>query len=426
VSGSAPGRNHHEISASGPIGSGGRDRYNQSVPGAATNDGWAAPPLSELIVRTRAGAALPTERTATSGAPELPEVPERVVADLLAVRGAAGRFLVPGDSRHTAARSLLSYNRLRPARVRTVRAAMGWTLRLGAGGLISEPRQMRAPADAPVLLDHLASVLDVPRVVFAATEKGGSGFVTPVLQLFTPDGRNVGFAKIGWDAVTDAMIRTEAESLQLAARAGWDSVSVPEVVWHGEWEDLSLLVTAPMPRNVRRLRESELPPIPPLLDVAMLDGPTQRHRIDASSYWSDARAAAADATGAGRSGLARHLDTVEHEHADVELTFGRWHGDWVEWNLAQADGHLFAWDWAYSAPDVPFGFDLLQFFHLRHRVLREEPPAVALANAAADARPGLRQLGIPADEVDAVIALHHTEVLLREERALQARSEVRQ
>jgi hypothetical protein len=348
----------------------------------------------------------------------------RVVADLLSVRGAAGRFLVPGESRNTAARSLLSYNRLRPARVRTVRAAIGWTLRLGAGGLLSEPRQIVAPPDAPVLLDHLASVLGQSRVVFAATEKGGSGFVTPVLQLFTPDGNNVGFAKIGWDPVTDAMIRTEADALERAARAGWDSVSVPEVVWHGEWEDLTLLVTAPMPRHVRRLRPSELPPIPPLLDVAMLDGPTERHRVDVSSYWSDARATAGPATDAGRRELADHLDAVEREHAEAEITFGRWHGDWVEWNLAQAHGRLFAWDWAYSAPDVPFGFDLLQFFHLRHRVLREAPPAVALTRAAEDARPGLRQLGIPDDEVDAVIALHHTEVLLREERALQARSAV--
>jgi hypothetical protein len=418
------GRNHHEISASAPIGSGGRDRYNQTVPGAAINDGWAAPPLSDLIVRSRAAADLdPGTEQPDPGAPAS-AASTRVVADLLSVRGAAGRFLVPGETKHTAARSLLSYNRLRPARVRTVRAAMGWTLRLGAGRLISEPRRMVAPADAVVLLEHLASVLGVPRVVFAATEKGGSGFVTPVLQLFTPDGRNIGFAKIGWDPVTNAMIRTEADALERAGRAGWDSVSVPEVVWHGEWEDLTLLVTAPMPPNVRRLRAPELPPIPPLLDVAMLDGPTQRHRVDASTYWSDARATSAQSLEAGRTELTGHLDDVEREHAAVELTFGRWHGDWVEWNLAQADGHLFAWDWAYSAPDVPFGFDLLQFFHLRHRVLREEAPAVALANAAADARPGLRQLGIPADEIDAVIALHHTEVLLREERALLARSRV--
>lgn len=428
MSGSPRGSNPREISASGRIGSSGRDRYNQSVPGAGTNDGWAAPPLSDLIVRSPASGALhphPTE-TETVTETEAFGAPARVVADLRSLRGAAGRFLVPGESRTGAARSLLSYNRLRPWRVRTVRAAMGWTLRLGAGGLLSEPRQIVAPPGAAVLLDHLASVLGVPRVVFAATEKGGSGFVTPVLQLFTPDGRNVGFAKIGWDAVTDAMIRAEADALERAARAGWDSVSVPEIVWHGEWDDLSLLVTAPMPRGVRRLRPSELPPIPPLLDVALLDGPTQRHRIDTSAYWNEACAIAARAADAGRSALAEQLDAVAREHEAVELTFGRWHGDWVEWNLARADGRLFAWDWAYSASDVPFGFDLLQFFHLRHRVLREAPPAVALTRAADDARPGLRQLGIPDDEVGAVVALHQAEVLLREERALQARAKVSQ
>jgi hypothetical protein len=379
-----------------------------------TTDGWAAPPLSELIVRSRRGAGLHTESQEDG----------RVVADLLAVRGAAGRFLVPAESPGTAARSLLAYNRLRPARVRTARAAIGWALRLGAGGLLSEPRRIRAGADDPVLLDHLAAVLGEDRVVFAATEKGGSGFVTPVLQLFRPDGTSVGFAKIGWDPVTAGMIRTEADALERAGRARWERVSVPEVRWHGVWEDLDLLVTAPMPTQVRRLRESELPPVEPLADVARLDGPLERRRITDSSYWADATATAALALGCGRHALTDHLEAVETAHGDVEVAFGRWHGDWVEWNLARADGRLWAWDWAYSAPSVPVGFDLLQFFHLRHRVLREEAPAVALAHAAEDARSGLARLGLPEDERRAVVALHHAEVLLREERARQARAAV--
>ena len=71
---------------------------------------------------------------------------------------------------------------------------------------------------------------------------------------------------------------------------------------------------------------------------------------------------------------------------------------------------------------MPFGLDLLQFFHLRHLVLREEAPERALAYAAADADPGLARLGIPMDERRAVVALHRAEVLLREERARQARA----
>ncbi len=98
----------------------------------------------------------------------------------------------------------------------------------------------------------------------------------------------------------------------------------------------------------------------------------------------------------------------------------------MEWNLARAGRDLWVWDWAYSAPGVPLGFDLLQFFHLRHRVLREEAPETALAHAATDAEPGLGRLGIPADERRVVVALHHAEVLLREERARQARAAVGQ
>jgi hypothetical protein len=387
--------------------------YNPDVPGTATQGGWAAPPLSELIVRSHPGAGLHT--VSDHG---------RVVADLLSVRGAAGRFLVPADSRATAARSLLAYNRLRPRRVRAVRAAMGWALRAGAADALSEPRRIVADADAPVLLDHLAHVLGESRVVFAGTEKGGSGFVTPVLQLFTPDGTSVGFAKIGWDPVTIDMVRAEADGLELAGRAGWDGMRVPEVSWRGEWQGLELLVTAPMPRRVRRLHLSELPPVEPLLDVALLDGPLTRETVTGSRYWADALATAADGRAAGRDELTRHLDDVARDFGDAELTFGRWHGDWVEWNLARAGRDLWVWDWAYSAPGVPFGFDLLQFFHLRHKVLREAPGEVALQRAATEADPGLGRLGIPADERRAVVALHRAEVLLREERARQARAAV--
>ena len=204
-----------------------------------------------------------------------------------------------------------------------------------------------------------------------------------------------------------------------------EEVAVPEVRWCGDWEGLWLLVTAPMPANARRLRASELPPVAPLRDVVALDGPPVRRRVLDAPYWDAAVATARIGSDAGRPELAAELDRVAGEHGDAETTFGRWHGDWVEWNLARAGDRLYAWDWAYSEPDVPFGFDLLQFFHLRHRVLREEAPDVALAHAAADARPGLRELGIPDDEVDAVVALHRIEVLLREERARQARTGVR-
>jgi hypothetical protein len=411
-----------KLDGNGCIGNRRQEGYNHDVPGSEIMDGWTAPPLSELIVRSPDGgeihSGVPTGRSPRDPAPT-----DRVVAELLAVRGPAGHFLVPASSRRAAARSVLAYNRLRPLKVRLARSMIGAALWAGAAGRISESRDMVAPPDAAVLLEHLAAVLGEPRVVFAGTEKGGSGFVTPVLQLFSPDGRSIGFAKIGWDPVTTAMIHAEADALELAGRAGWSHVSVPDVAWRGPWEGLELLVTAPMPRNARRLHGSELPPIEPLHEVAALDGPLVRRRVTRSSYWTEAVATSVVATLAGRPQLAAHLERVERDHGSAELAFGRWHGDWVEWNLAEASGHLWAWDWAYSAPDVPFGVDLLQFFHLRHLVLREEAPDVALTYAAADAEPGLVRLGIPGDERRAVVALHHTEVLLREERARQARSD---
>jgi hypothetical protein len=348
--------------------------------------------------------------------------PERVVADLAAVTGGAGEFLVPTTSRRAAVASLRSYNRLRPARVRAARAALATAFRVGAGRAVSRPRRLTAPSGSALLLEHLATVLDEPALVFAGTEKGGSGFVTPVLQLFAPSGRCVGFAKIGWDPVTDAMIRAEADTLDLVARVGLRTVGVPQVAWRGRWEELELVVTAPMPGDVHRFAASELPPVAPLRDVAALDGPLTTVAVRDSGYWAAAIDTATALARAGDADLAAELERIDARFGMVELDFGRWHGDWVEWNLARSRGRTFAWDWAYSAPAVPFGFDLLQFFHLRHRNLRGATPEAALDLAARDATSGLATLGLGREARAAVTSLHRLEVSLRATRAALART----
>jgi hypothetical protein len=386
---------------------------------------WAAPPLADLLARPAATPGAAADAT-TSAAVTSPAVtspagsPDAVVAEVAAVRGGLGEFLAP-TARRAAAASLLSYNRLRPARVRAARAGLAAAFRVGAGGLVSRRRTLRAPATHARLLAHLATVLDEPDLVFAGTEKGGSGFVTPVLQLFTPTGRCIGFAKIGWDPVTVGMIRTEADALARVAEVGLRSVGVPELAWRGPWLDLELVVTRPMPRSARRLPARDLPPVAPLLDVAALDGPVERRPVRSARYWTDAVTTAAAVATAGDRGLADQLERVDARFGAVDLPFGRWHGDWVEWNLARADGRVYAWDWAYSAPGVPVGFDLLQFFHLRHRYVRGATPPVALDLAARDARDGLAELGLDGEQRAAVTALHRIEVELREQRAAIAR-----
>lgn len=343
--------------------------------------------------------------------------PERTVVPFVALRGPAGRFLVPTLSRRSAARSLLAYNRLRPRRVRATRALMAAGLGLGLGPLLGRSRVLTAGPDADVLLDLLANVLGERQVAFAGTDRACTEFVTPVLQLFTPAGKCVGFAKLGWDRVTRAMIDNEADALRRVGAAHTTHVHVPELAWHGRWHELSVLVTAPMPPRVTR-RRAELPvPIEPLHEIACVDGRLDRTTVGRSAYLEAATTTAWASAGANRPALADRLATVEAACGDLVLDFGRWHGDFVEWNLGTDHGRLFAWDWAYSAPRVPLGFDAMHFSFLRHEVLGGISRAQASKLAAEEAAPALHALGLDDDAQRAVVMLHRLEVELRDTRA---------
>ncbi len=359
--------------------------------------------LGSLVVRPRPAGSEPA---ATAGR-----------HDLLAVRGLAGEFLVPAGPGSRAAHTLRAYNRLRPPRVRAARSVLASAFDLGLGRVVASPRSITVPADHESLLDHLADVLHEPAVCFAGTARVRDGFVTPVLQLFSTEGTCVGFAKIGWDDVTREMVATEAEALDRAAVAGLRRVHVPAVLWHGRWHDLAVLVTAPMPASVRRLSARDRVHAPALSEIAAIDGPVRTLPLRRSPYWQDAARVAGEAAVAGCPATADRFEQLDREHGDVDLPFGRWHGDLVPWNLARAGHDLHAWDWAYSAPGVPVGFDALHFAYLPRVVLDRTPPDAASTLAAANVEPVLVALGLDDSQRRAVAALHRFEQDLREERA---------
>lgn len=353
----------------------------------------------------------------SAGEPDTTERAQRPYLDHRAIGGAAGEFLVPSAGRRAAVRPLLDYRRLRPWRPRLGRLAAAGIVGAGLGGLLGARRVGVAGADEALLLDHLAEVLGTPGLLFAGTARPCRDFVTPVLQLLRGDGRTVGFAKLGWDEVTDEMIRNEHDALARIARSGVRGLEVPGVLWCGDWNGHAVLVTAPMPLGVARLRSDGDVPIGPLRAVATVDGPLVRSSIADSEYWARARTTAADAVATGDDAIAERLAVIEADFGGIELEYGRWHGDWVPWNLATVRGALHAWDWAYSASPVPFGFDALHFTYLPRQVLGGMTPDAASAAATPEAEVALRALDVPADRWAAIRALHRLEIDLREARA---------
>jgi hypothetical protein len=246
------------------------------------------------------------------------------------------------------------------------------------------------------------------------------------LQLFRPDGTPVAYAKIGWDGVTNAQVGAESEALRAVCAAAPRTVHAPVLLHAGPWQQLELCVTAPLPPKSRRVPRRHLPPVHPLVEVAALDGEPERGPLGQSAWWraieQDAPALEAQAPGLGSA-----IASLAATEGDVELRYGRWHGDWVAWNMAlgpegMPEG-LYVWDWEYSRPAVPFGFDLLHFFFQDAFVARRQPLLTAFSQAAEHAWAGLRELGIGPDEQLLLRRLHRIELRLRAERAVRAGAE---
>src|SRR5450755_718683 len=199
----------------------------------------------------------PVVRWAVAGT--LPPGFERV--DRFAVFPAAGSrsFMVSLAARRGASSALTSYNALRSGRTRVARRVLGLGLRAGlAQPLLRDKIDIGiAPgAAAPqlakdVLGEHLQQLFGRGPVVMAFG--GGSGpYRKPVLQVFASDGKPLGYVKVGWNDWTREAVRREAAALRACAQRPM-RIGAPELLGVSSWRGLDLLITAPLPRGIRRL-----------------------------------------------------------------------------------------------------------------------------------------------------------------------------
>lgn len=308
-------------------------------------------------------------------------------------------FLVPLDGRAVAAGSLTHYNGLRWARLRVPRTVLGAGFRTGIAPLLLRHRLLVCvPEDLSpdelgdhLLSAHLQRVLGLPRLALGVGVRPLDPNLKPTLQLFGADGAPVGYAKVGWNAATREMTRREAAAIAAVTEEAAGGIRVPRLLHHGPWRDYDLTVTAPLPPNIRRYREADRPP-----PVSYDDGPfaARTTKLADAGFWRVLRAKAAvlstdDEERRLAALVTAHCDELEREHGDTPLRVGRWHGDWVPWNMGRYSGDLYVWDWEHSAEEAPVGFDHLHWMFQDALVLRGRPlsEAVAAVRSAVDELP---------------------------------------
>ena len=321
--------------------------------------------------------------------------PSETVAEFVALPNARqAHLLVPVDSPPAARQALRNYNDARRA-IRGGAAVLGFAARMGILGLVGErvtvwQRPDPARSDHAGRLDaYLAEVLDVPEVRIAVRMGGRRPNRKPVLQVLTPKGDILAYAKLGWNATTRSLVRNEARVLDEFARSTGSprSFSTPQVIHSGDFGSLAVLVMAPVsPAGWLSTRPSRTELEEVAREIAALR-PVTQERLVVSDFWQETRARLEklrDSLRPTRYEVLEGLTSrLEERYGDAEIHFGEWHGDWTRWNMARDGSRLMIFDWERSGRRVPVGIDAAHYdfdfavkFH-KHSAL-ETVPALLL------------------------------------------------
>ena len=155
------------------------------------------------------------------------------------------------DSRTVGRRWLSEYGALRSLPKRVARQALGAAWTIGLPEVVLRGRAT-LPAGARRCWAISREVLGEPALTFA-TACAGSGRSTRRCATVPSDGTPVAYAKISWDNVTTSQVRAESDALALVATGTTDSLHAPGLLHAGQWQHLELCVTAPLPRQSKRV-----------------------------------------------------------------------------------------------------------------------------------------------------------------------------
>ena len=179
----------------------------------------------------------------------------------------------------------------------------------------------------------------------------------PVLELLSPSGEMLGFAKVGISGLTRELVRTEAAALDVLGAAGLNRLQVPRLLHHGQWREHEVLVQTPLNGSGRTVTRAMLTSA--MAELATTAGVTTQ-LVGQSGYWRTLRTRLEGC--ADREPAAALLQVMDDLQATADVTslaFGSWHGDWTPWNMASSGDQLLVWDWERFESGVPIGYDAL-------------------------------------------------------------------
>lgn len=238
----------------------------------------------------------------------------------------------------------------------------------------------------------------------------------PILQVIDHQNRPIAFAKVGINNVTRRLVKREGQALQRLARYRLGGIRIPEVKRMDQWNGLEILILSPLPTWRADHRVTPAERCEAMRTVSEMAG-THRSPLGDSDYLSRL---SERVTSVSQEFVKDPIHNILEAIAGhpTELTFGSWHGDWTQWNMAKADGEFLLWDWERFETDVPVGFDPLHYA-ARIVVSQKGPTPQSAGQLLNDASRLLNDFGVPDSESDIAASLYLVDLALRYTRDAQ-------
>ncbi len=342
----------------------------------------------------------------TDGSPGTPIAEYLVVPD-----SRRPRLLVPSGSRRVAAAAVRRYAEPQSRAAKLKRDAVVAAVRTGASAVLLRDRIRVTGPFSSSIDGHLSEALG--RELSVSVHIGPArANRKPVLQLIGPEGDTFGFGKLGTGPLTQRLVRAETAALTALGGSGLTKLTVPRVMYAGQWRGLQVLIQSALPVWLPRATLTQRRLVGAMLDIAGCCGYTAGP-LDGSGYWHELRARLAvvgdrpEATG-----LASAAELLVKHAGDLVFRYGSWHGDWAPWNMANLADALLVWDWERFATGVPMGFDAIHH-ELQKRIQSTGNAQDAVEQTVRRAGELLAPFGVPAAGREPTALLYLVDLAVR-------------
>lgn len=321
-------------------------------------------------------------------------------------------LLVPRRPRRAAAAALRHYKASAAGRRRLLFRGLALGAQLGLGDVLPNRITVDSAGTGPDadVVAYLRGVLG--REVLVSLRIGPPrANRKPVLELLSPGGEVLGFAKVGITGLTRQLVRTEAAALGVLGSAGLTRLRVPRLLSHGQWGEHEVMVQTPLSGSSRAVSRAMLTSA--MAELATVAGVTTQ-QVALSRYWHGLRSRLQACAREPAAALLQVMDDLQATAESTSLAFGSWHGDWTPWNMAFSSDQVLVWDWERFESGVPVGYDAVHY-QLQGAVERNDAGgARAAAEAALFTAPmTLGPLGVRPGYAVFVAALYLIEIATR-------------